>query len=150
EWGILLDLRRRRELVDLLEVSGRSKAWARLGLAVLRMGRSAREAVRAGSIKGAGGALETPGGRVRAKIVPALRNVGRFEIALEKERGRLANVLRKAGVKDAELARTRFDPFRGGAADAIRSVKAEDIDLTLDWLEPFFRLGWRESVLSVD
>jgi hypothetical protein len=145
KYGIVRDLQRRREFVDLLVISGRSKPWARFGLALQRMGYEARRRVQDNHARGAGGHFDTAVAKMRTSVASVLRDGQRFDTFLKKERARLTDVLRKAGVSDAGLTPERFDPFRGGSADAIRSIKAEDVDLTLDWLEPFFRLGWDEG-----
>jgi hypothetical protein len=144
-YEIVRDLQRRRELVDLLNISGRSKPWARFGLALERMGYEAQVKVRENHVRGVGSHFATAVSKMRASVALVLRNRRHFDAFLERERARLTEVLRKAGVSEADLTPERFDPFRGGPADAIRSIKAEDIDLTLDWLEPFFRLGWDEG-----
>jgi hypothetical protein len=149
-YEIVRDLQRRRELVDLLNISGRSKPWARFGLALERMGYEARRRVRENHVRGVGSHFATAVSKMRASVALVLRDGQRFDTFLKKERARLTEVLRKAGVSEADLTPERFDPFRGGPADAIRSIKAEDIDLTLDWLEPFFRLGWRKVGTKVD
>jgi hypothetical protein len=139
-----LDLKRGRELKDLLRAAGRNKMLARLALVVKGMGAFARKSA------GPGDRCDIAVKKARAEYADHLeRFLQRYAVAAERFEDGFAAGVDAVVLQALQPYAVALEKFRSACAK-VQGAGDRVPPWLLDWFEQFFRIGWREARTKVN